>query len=75
METFTPTLDWGNELVTSLLWVAKAWVIGAVCMLAALALIARFTKWGSSSGASPATISRGAKAFQCGRLWACCCCR
>jgi vitamin B12/bleomycin/antimicrobial peptide transport system ATP-binding/permease protein len=46
METFTPSLDWGNELVTSLLWVAKAWVIGAVCMLAALALIARFTTWG-----------------------------
>jgi len=49
METFTPTLDWGNELVTSLLWVAKAWVIGAVCMLAALALIARFTTWGRQS--------------------------
>jgi ABC-type uncharacterized transport system fused permease/ATPase subunit len=46
METFTPSLDWGSELVTSLLWVAKAWVIGAVCMLAALALIARFTTWG-----------------------------
>ena len=24
METFTPSLDWGNELVASALWVAKA---------------------------------------------------
>jgi len=46
METFTPSLDWGNELVTSLLWVAKAWAIGAVCLVAVLALIARFTAWG-----------------------------
>jgi ABC-type transport system involved in cytochrome bd biosynthesis fused ATPase/permease subunit len=28
METFTPSLDWGDELITSVLWVAKAWVIG-----------------------------------------------
>jgi vitamin B12/bleomycin/antimicrobial peptide transport system ATP-binding/permease protein len=46
METFTPTLDWGNELITSLLWVAKAWVIAAACTLVALALIAQFTTWG-----------------------------
>ena len=30
METFTPSLDWGNELLTSALWVAKAWAIAAV---------------------------------------------
>ena len=30
---FTPTLDWGNELWTSLLWIAKAWVIAAVATL------------------------------------------
>ncbi|MDT5210459.1 MAG: vitamin B12/bleomycin/antimicrobial peptide transport system ATP-binding/permease protein [Mycobacterium sp.] len=46
METFTPSLDWGDELVTSVLWVAKAWVIGAVCMLIALVLLGRFTTWG-----------------------------
>lgn len=43
---FTPTLDWGNELLTSLVWIAKAWAIAAVCTLAALTLIARFTTWG-----------------------------
>lgn len=46
METFTPSLDWGDELITSALWVAKAWVIGGVCMVAALALLGRFTSWG-----------------------------
>jgi putative ATP-binding cassette transporter len=46
METFTPSLDWGDELITSLLWVAKAWVIGAACTLVALALLGRFTTWG-----------------------------
>jgi putative ATP-binding cassette transporter len=46
METFTPSLDWGDELITSVLWVAKAWVIGAAGMLVALALLGRFTTWG-----------------------------
>ena len=46
METFTPSLDWGNEIITSLLWVARAWAISAVCILIALTLIARFTTWG-----------------------------
>jgi putative ATP-binding cassette transporter len=46
MDSFTPSLDWGDELITSALWLAKAWVIGAACMLVALALLGRFTPWG-----------------------------
>src|SRR5689334_5484135 len=46
MDTFTPSLDWGDELVTSLLWVARAWAIAAVCTVAVLAVLARFTTWG-----------------------------
>ncbi len=46
METFTPSLDWGNEIVTSVLWVARAWAISAICILIVLTLIARFTTWG-----------------------------
>src|SRR5262245_66598535 len=46
METFTPSLNWGDELITSLLWVAKAWAIAALCTVAILALLARFTTWG-----------------------------
>jgi len=46
MEMFTPSLDWGNEVVASLIWVAKAWVISAAVLLAVLAVLARFTTWG-----------------------------
>ncbi len=46
MDTFTPSLDWGNELVTSALWVAKAWAFAAVGIVVTGALLARFTTWG-----------------------------
>lgn len=46
MEKFTPSLDWGTEVVASLIWVGKAWAISAVAILAVLALLARFTVWG-----------------------------
>lgn len=43
---FTPSLDWGNEVVASLIWVAKAWVISAAVTLTLLVLLARLTTWG-----------------------------
>ena len=46
MEIFTPTLDWGNELWPSVVWIARAWVIAAMCTLVVLVLLARFTTWG-----------------------------
>lgn len=46
MEPFTPSLDWGNEVVASLIWVAKAWVISAAVTLSVLVLLARLTTWG-----------------------------
>ena len=46
METFTPSLDWGNAIIESILWVARAWAISAICILIVLTLIARFTTWG-----------------------------
>jgi vitamin B12/bleomycin/antimicrobial peptide transport system ATP-binding/permease protein len=45
-ELFTPSLDWGREIVASTLWVAKAWAIAAVLLLVALVLLARYTGWG-----------------------------
>ncbi|MDX1883651.1 ABC transporter ATP-binding protein/permease [Mycolicibacterium sp. 120270] len=45
-ETFTPTLDWGNELVASTLWVGKAWLIASVVTLIVATLLARYTEWG-----------------------------
>jgi putative ATP-binding cassette transporter len=46
MEMYTPSLDWSNEIVASLWWVGKAWVIAAVCVLLVLAVIGTFTVWG-----------------------------
>jgi vitamin B12/bleomycin/antimicrobial peptide transport system ATP-binding/permease protein len=46
MEMFTPTLDWGSEIWTSLVWIARAWAIAAVSTMVILALIGRFTTWG-----------------------------
>jgi vitamin B12/bleomycin/antimicrobial peptide transport system ATP-binding/permease protein len=46
MEKFVPTLDWGNELWASLIWLAKAWAIAAVVTMIICFLIARFTVWG-----------------------------
>jgi vitamin B12/bleomycin/antimicrobial peptide transport system ATP-binding/permease protein len=43
---FAPTLDWGSELLTSLVWIGRAWAIAAVCTLVILVLIARYTVWG-----------------------------
>ena len=45
-DMFIPTLDWGNELLTSLWWIAKAWVIAAAATMVILVLIHRFTSWG-----------------------------
>jgi len=46
LDTFTPTMDWGHELVPSLVWIAEAWAITASITLVALVLLARLTVWG-----------------------------
>ena len=46
MDMFTPTLDWGNELWKSVVWIARAWAIAAVSTMVILVLIGRFTTWG-----------------------------
>jgi vitamin B12/bleomycin/antimicrobial peptide transport system ATP-binding/permease protein len=46
LDKFTPSIDWGHELVPSLLWVMRAWAISAVCVLVVALLIARYTRWG-----------------------------
>jgi len=43
---FHPTLDWGDELLTSLVWIAKGWAIAAIATMLILVLIARYTTWG-----------------------------
>jgi putative ATP-binding cassette transporter len=46
METFTPSLDWGDELVGSALWVVKSWMFAAIGVLIICTLLARYTIWG-----------------------------
>jgi vitamin B12/bleomycin/antimicrobial peptide transport system ATP-binding/permease protein len=46
LEKFTPSLDWGHELIASPIWIAKAWGISAVCVVVVVMLVGRFTTWG-----------------------------
>lgn len=46
LKPFSPSIDWSSELLHSLWWLAQAWTITAVCTLAVLTLLARFTTWG-----------------------------
>ena len=46
MDLFTPTLDWGNEALTSFLWVALYGTLTLVATIVVLALIFLFTTWG-----------------------------
>jgi vitamin B12/bleomycin/antimicrobial peptide transport system ATP-binding/permease protein len=46
LKPFSPSVDWSHALVDSLIWIGQAWVITAVCAVAVLALVARFTTWG-----------------------------
>ncbi len=46
MDVFTPALDWGHELIPSLVWIARSWAITATITLAVLVLLAKFTVWG-----------------------------
>ena len=46
LKPFSPSLDWGGELLRSVLWIGRAWAIAAVCLMIVLVLIARYTTWG-----------------------------
>jgi vitamin B12/bleomycin/antimicrobial peptide transport system ATP-binding/permease protein len=45
-DIWTPTLEWGHEVLASTVWIAKGWAIAAVATLVILWLIGRFTVWG-----------------------------
>jgi putative ATP-binding cassette transporter len=46
METFRPSIHWGDQIVESALWILYGWAISAVCVLAILALLVRYSRWG-----------------------------
>ena len=43
---FTPSIDWSSAFVESLWWIAKAWGISAVCVLAVMVALRYLTPWG-----------------------------
>ncbi|GAB1815993.1 ABC transporter ATP-binding protein/permease [Mycobacterium sp. MUNTM1] len=43
---FKPSIDWSSAFQDSLRWLAIAWVIGAICLLAALVAARYLTPWG-----------------------------
>ena len=46
MEPYEPSMDWGAELVPSLVWILRAWAIAAVLTMIVLFLLSRLTVWG-----------------------------
>ncbi len=49
METYSPSIDWGNEVVPSLVWIAKAWSLSTISVLIVVALLIRYTTWGKQA--------------------------
>jgi vitamin B12/bleomycin/antimicrobial peptide transport system ATP-binding/permease protein len=45
-ELFTPSYNWGAAPMDSLVWIAKAWVISAVCLVVVLITLRYMTAWG-----------------------------
>lgn len=46
LEEYKSSLDWGAELVPSLMWILKYWAGAAAITLMVVILLARFTVWG-----------------------------
>ena len=46
LEEYESSLDWGAELVPSLMWILRYWAGAAVITLVVVILLARFTVWG-----------------------------
>ncbi|MEB3069446.1 ABC transporter ATP-binding protein/permease [[Mycobacterium] vasticus] len=43
---FKPSVEWAHALPDSLLWIAMAWTISAVCVVGVVALLRVSTRWG-----------------------------
>ena len=46
LQPFTPSIDWGHAVPDSLGWIARAWVISAVCVVVVLVVLRFTTTWG-----------------------------
>jgi putative ATP-binding cassette transporter len=45
LQPFTPSIDWAHAVPDSLWWIARAWVISAVCVVVVLVVLRFTTKW------------------------------
>lgn len=63
---FKPSINWSTAPVDSLRWVAIAWVISAVCVLAVLVAFRYFTPWGRHFWRITRGYFVGARSF---RVW------
>ncbi|MBV8860866.1 MAG: ABC transporter ATP-binding protein/permease, partial [Mycobacterium sp.] len=66
LQPFEPSLDWGNELTASLWWLARAWVISAVCVFGLLVVLRFATQWGRQYWRITSGYFTGARAV---RTW------
>lgn len=46
LQPFAPSIDWGHAVPDSLGWIARAWVISAVCVVVVLVVLRFTTTWG-----------------------------
>jgi vitamin B12/bleomycin/antimicrobial peptide transport system ATP-binding/permease protein len=45
-KAFKPSIDWSSAAIDTVWWLAKGWVIAAVCVFVALVLLRYLTGWG-----------------------------
>ncbi|MFZ0718808.1 ABC transporter ATP-binding protein/permease [Mycobacterium sp.] len=45
LEPFKPSIDWGSAVPDSLWWIARAWLISAVCVVVVLVVLRFTTQW------------------------------
>jgi vitamin B12/bleomycin/antimicrobial peptide transport system ATP-binding/permease protein len=45
LEPFKPSIDWGSAVPDSMLWIARAWLISAVCVVVVLVVLRFTTQW------------------------------
>ncbi len=57
-------MDWGHEIVPSLLWILRAWAIAAVVAALVLFLLTRFTVWGRQFWRITGDYFRGRESVQ-----------
>ena len=72
VEKFRPSIDWGNELAASALWILEAWAVSAAAVLVVVVVLGRYTVWGQRFWYVTGEYFTGAASSGCGARWRCC---